>query len=242
MAAAVSSKKIGSSRSSFIDTSSSASPAFLDTGSSSLSSSPRGGPSPPTLDVQRIIGGNFACVSNLVFGIHQGIADGTTAMRICGRLVKLLNDSIGELEIDDSVPLGGNTVAELSEMLNARMISLSDLTEQEEMKAEIEERNNWVSNLTGVFGESSAARANRGGRRPRHRNRHEVFSLDAIATARLLERCQSEGVGLLAAFSAVANIALMDILTARDVIKDTYNFYSSHGIDLRRYDGDIDSQ
>lgn len=243
-ATAVAPKDVGSSRSSFVGTSSSASPAFLDTGSSSLSSSPRRGPSPPSLPAQGAIGGNFECSTSVVFGIHQGIADCITGMKICGRFVKLINDTVAGIEIDDSVPLEENSVTELRDVLNSRMILLSDLTKQEELRAEIEARNNWESSATGIFKEcppGPGGAGGRAGRRPRHRNRHEGISFDSDSTRRFLDRCQAEGVRVMAAMSAIFNIALMDVLTARDVIKDTYRFFSGHNVNLRSYTGAMDA-
>lgn len=243
-ATAVAPREVGSSRSSFVGTSSSASPAFLDTGSSSLSSSPRRGPSPPSLQAQGAIGGNYESITSVVFGIHQGIADGITAMKICGRFVKLINDVVGEIEINDSFPLEDNSVSELRDMLNSRMIILSDMAKQDELKAEIEVRNIWESSATGVFKESPpgpGGAGGRAGRRPRHRNRHEGISFDSDSTRRFLDRCQSEGIRVMAALSAILNISLMDILTARDIIKDTYRFFSGHNINLRPFTGAMDA-
>lgn len=243
-ATAVAPKDVGSSRSSFVGTSSSASPAFLDTGSSSLSSSPRRGPSPPSIAAQGAIGGSFDLSTSVIFGFHQAIADGITAMKICGRFVKLVNDVIGKIQIDDSVPLEENAFAELRNALDSSMMALNDETKQEELKVEIEARNNWESSMTGVFRESAPGPGGAGGRpgrRPRHRNRHEGVSFDSDATRRFLDRCETEGVRVMAAMSAILNISLMDVLTARDIIKDTYRFYSGHGVNLRPYTGAMDA-
>lgn len=182
--------------------------------------------------------------TSVVFGIHQGIADGITGMKICGRFVKLINDTVAEIEIDDSVPLEENSVTELWDALNTRTITLSDMAKQAELRAEIEARSNWESSATGVFRESApgmGGAGGRAGRRPRHRNRHEGISFDSDATTRFLERCQTEGVRVMSAVSAILNIAIMDVLTARDVIKDTYRFFSGHNVNLRPYTNAMDA-
>ncbi|XP_071552222.1 uncharacterized protein [Panulirus ornatus] len=185
------------------------------------------------MDVEENLDVALPHTSYLFLGIHHGIADGYTAMTICGLIIKLLNDVIEGTTIDDEELYG--YAPDLSSSLVANRVQM--IESNPEMKhflfSEMRQRSRWRSAFDQVFTVPEEVA---------ERSRHINYCLSEYSTTQFIEKCRSEGVEVHSGFSALANVALMELLVEKGIILDNYFICSSQTVDMRRYWGGDSSQ
>nr|XP_045612232.1 proline-rich protein 36-like isoform X3 [Procambarus clarkii] len=165
--------------------------------------------------------------SHLALGLHNSVADGFTAMKICGFIVKLLNDVIAGTPIDEQ-QLGEFATWETSWMAwGIKEVKDGDDTLLiQTLKEELKAKKKCKSEVKALF---------RVPEDPEGKACHITRTLDLASTKNFLEKCHSQGVRLHSVFCALANVAFVDLLVERDVVRNSSVICSSHYSNLRRY-------
>ncbi|XP_069937110.1 uncharacterized protein [Cherax quadricarinatus] len=162
--------------------------------------------------------------SQLALGIHNGTADGFTALKICGFFLQLLNDVIAGTPINDEQLaefVAGETstlIAEKKAAIEGNPLLKLSLTKEYVRKQK-------KSELELLFEVSEG---------PEDQALHLTSVLDQPTTKLLREKCCTEGVTLHSAFCALATVAFVDLLVAKDIICEKY-VSSKHIINMRHY-------
>ncbi|ROT74344.1 Malonyl CoA-acyl carrier protein transacylase [Penaeus vannamei] len=167
-------------------------------------------------------------VSHLFLGYHHGIVDGVTTMKVCGCLVKLLGDVISGQPISDEEQIGELVSAEETEKLvQAKKLRIE--TDHEYRETLIREAKSKCSHprLLRRLYQAPEGTEDRSAQVVRH--------LDVATTEKFVNKCRAEGLTVHSAFTALANVALVDLLTRKGVIQDSYTICSAHTTNLRRY-------
>lgn len=167
-------------------------------------------------------------VSHLFLGYHHGIVDGVTTMKVCGCLVKLLGDVISGQPISVEEQIGELVSAEETEKLvQAKKLRIE--TDHEYRETLIREARSKCSHprLLRRLYQAPEGTEDRSAQVVRH--------LDVATTEKFVNKCRAENQTVHSAFTALANVALVDLLTRRGVIQDSYTICSAHTTNLRRY-------
>lgn len=170
---------------------------------------------------------------DLMLGFHHGITDGFSAMKTCGFIVSLLNDVLAGNHINDEEQLAEYTNHEETERVISEKRSLleNDLDLQKRLLSEIERKKDTKS----IFRE--AVKSAEGGK---DRTRSVLRCLDEVATNKFIKKCRSEEVTVHSAFTALANVAMADLIAEVDSRRESYLLINNHVINIRRYwSGDV---
>ncbi|KAG7156539.1 uncharacterized protein LOC121853470 [Homarus americanus] len=165
---------------------------------------------------------------HLLFAIHHGITDGLSSVKICGFIISLLNDMMAGRSIDDEEELGQFDAGEETfRLVKERKHQMEvDPTLREKLVQDFQSTMRKVAVMNGVFPVPLDSE---------DKSLNLTRSLSHSDTSRFSSRCRSEGVTVLSAFTALVNIALIDLLKDRGVMQDTYEIGGAHSMNLRRY-------
>lgn len=167
-------------------------------------------------------------VSHLFLGFHHGIVDGITTMKVCGCLVKLLGDVISGQPISDEEQIGELVSAKETEKL-IRANKLRIEADYELRETLIRDARSKCSNprlLRRIYQAPEGTE---------DRSAQVIRHLDVTTTEKFVNRCRTERLTVHSAFTALANVALIDLLMKKNVIQSSYTIYSAHTTNLRRY-------
>nr|XP_027215407.1 uncharacterized protein LOC113808262 [Penaeus vannamei] len=172
----------------------------------------------------------FPNVSTVFLVVNHSISDGTSNMKTCGFFVQLLDAVIAGKPIDDKEQLGVFMSDEKTrKVIQEQLVFLEanpDLMRKtkEEVHAYQSIRSLVKSTYKGV-GDIVA------------KTLTMTKELGPDATASFVKRCRSEGVTVNSAFTALANIATVEILNEGGLEQDTYTIRGDHLLNARRYWG-----
>ncbi|KAK7082066.1 hypothetical protein SK128_019464, partial [Halocaridina rubra] len=169
---------------------------------------------------------SFPHVSQLFFGIHHAFADGITNAKICGCFIKVLNDIITGIAINEEQI--GNFVSDLE---TDRLVSskIKELQKMPKLRQDLEhilnEKGIGMPMIMKVF--------------PAPLGKDKTYSLtnvfDECTTKNFIERSKAEDVTLNSAFTALTLAATVDILIENSLDQEYYRLCHSHVLNLRRY-------
>ncbi|KAK7071262.1 hypothetical protein SK128_016447 [Halocaridina rubra] len=165
---------------------------------------------------------------HIFLGLHHGIADGMTAMKICGFIVTLLEDVIAGKHISDEEQLGDYVgQEETCSLINEKKVFLEqNPTKKNEAIKEIES----YKDAKSVFMETLALATG-----TKNRTRSVTHFLNPEITHRFIQKCRAEGVTVHSAFTSLANVAIADILNEKGIDQESYKIINNHVINIRRY-------
>ncbi|XP_064112791.1 uncharacterized protein LOC135219723 [Macrobrachium nipponense] len=164
---------------------------------------------------------------SLILGIHHSLSDGTTNVKICDLLCRILNSLMGGLPIDDAEQLGelvGNEVLPLYEQEMAKLKENPQLGR--EIQKELEEGSKVRPLIRHICEIPSDA--------PVTSKKISVV-VDPDLTSKFHRRAKAEGVSLHAALTSLINLSLVKLLQEHGIVQDEYNIRAGHDIDIRRY-------
>ncbi|XP_068208438.1 uncharacterized protein [Palaemon carinicauda] len=165
--------------------------------------------------------------SHLFIGIHHGICDGFTMMKVCGAFVRILNDVIDNKPVCDKDQIGYFVHdPETNKIVSAKMsIVQMDPSLMQEIISNADDKGIGIPLLLKVQpppeGEDKTCNL--------------THVLDKDTTSRFIDKCRAEGVTFNAGFSALVNVAIASYLVENQYIEDCYRMCSGHAINLRRY-------
>ncbi|XP_063606829.1 uncharacterized protein LOC134781503 [Penaeus indicus] len=168
-------------------------------------------------------------VYTVFIGIHHVITDGTTNMMICGFLVQVLDDVIAGRPISDEQLAVFVSPEKTDAIINKKVETLR--ANSELLFRQIKEFQAWQqkSLFKSTYKKNEDTTLTTG---------FETIDFDYDTTASFLQRCRAEGVTVNSAYTAIANLAMMDLLIDGGLGKDTYNIRSDHVFNARRYWGE----
>ncbi|ROT70486.1 hypothetical protein C7M84_011215 [Penaeus vannamei] len=170
----------------------------------------------------------FPHAYTLFFGFHHGISDGNTNMRICGFFVQLLNDVLAGKAVKDEEQLGTLVSDERTKRLLEERIARMEADPQvkqgalDDYNARHETHSLIRSTFKGVGDKAG-------------RSLLLARDVDVATTAQFVKRCRAEKVSVNSAFTALANVALVDLLVEGGLEQDTYSIRGDHILNARRY-------
>ncbi|XP_042861472.1 uncharacterized protein LOC122246765 isoform X8 [Penaeus japonicus] len=168
----------------------------------------------------------------LFLGFHHGITDGNTNMRICGFLVQLLNDVLAGRPINDEEQLGIFVSDGRTKKLLEERIAYMELEPDRKQRA-LDDYNSRHANHSLIKSTFKGVGDKVG------KSLLLTSDVDAATTTQFVKRCRAEKVTVNSAFTALANVALVDLLVDGGLEQDAYSIRGDHIIDARRYwDGD----
>lgn len=165
--------------------------------------------------------------SHVFIGIHHGIADGFTMMRVCRGFVRILNDVIDNKPVCDKEQIGYFVPdSETEKLVSAKMsVIQNDPALKQEIIARAEDRGIGMPLLFKVEpppeGEDKTCNVTR--------------VLDKATTKRFIDKCRAEGLSFHSCFAALANVATVSLLMENQYVEDFYRMSNGHLINLRRY-------
>ncbi|XP_068214292.1 uncharacterized protein [Palaemon carinicauda] len=165
--------------------------------------------------------------SYLFIGIHHGICDGFTMMKVCGAFVRILNDVIDNKPVCDKDQIGYFVQnPETEKFVSAKMSALQmDPSLMQEIVSNADDKGIGIPMLIKVQpppeGEDKTCNL--------------THVLDKDTTSRFIDKCKAEGVTCNSGFSALVNVAIASSLVENQYIEDCYRMCSGHLINLRRY-------
>lgn len=174
----------------------------------------------------------FCYVYTLFLGLHHGITDGTSNMKICGFLVQLLDAVMGRKAIDNAEQLGVFISDEKTHQVQKEKLA--------SMETDAELRRRWVEEVQSRYGRFSLVKSiYKGAGEKVPRTGVLERTLDTDSTMAFIKRCRSEGVTVNSAFTALGCMATVDLLADGGLDQDKYDIRSEHVLNARRYwDGD----
>lgn len=169
-------------------------------------------------------------MTHLFFGFHHSLHDATSNIRVCSWFTDILNDVVAGVPIDDRVQLGNYVSHEHFNRLVAekRKIIEANPKLRAELVYEGAAKKSGLSLLRMVNPVTLGSEKN-------GKSLHLKHMLDGATTGRFVKKCRAEGVTVHAAFTALANVALIDILKEKGIVLDEYVMTSSHVVNTRRY-------
>ncbi|XP_068227590.1 uncharacterized protein [Palaemon carinicauda] len=170
---------------------------------------------------------------HLMLGFHHGIIDGFSAMKICGFIISLLNDVIAGRDINDEEQLAEfrNHDETNRVILEKKRLLEKNLESQKRLFSEIDRK----KDIKSIFIESFK-RADGG----KDRTRSVLRIMDETSTSKFIQKSRSEGVTVHSAFTALANVAMVDLFIEKDIRQHSYLLINNHVINIRRYwSGDV---
>ncbi|XP_037790287.1 uncharacterized protein LOC119585685 [Penaeus monodon] len=169
-------------------------------------------------------------MTHLFLGFHHGLHDATSNIQVCGWLIDILNDLIAGVPVDDDIQLGNFTSHEQTNRLVAEKKKILEVNQN--LKTElVYERAAKISGLSLLRMINPVPL----GSEKNGKSLHLKHMLDRPTTGRFLKKCRAEGVTAHAAFTALANVALLDILREKGILLDDCIITSSHVVNNRRY-------
>ncbi|XP_064101678.1 uncharacterized protein LOC135212173 [Macrobrachium nipponense] len=170
---------------------------------------------------------DLAHTSQLFIGVHHAITDGLSMLKVCGGLIKILNDVIANKPISDEEHIGyfvSDTKTE--ELVALKMTAIqNDPSLKQELISRAEEKGVEIPLLLTVEpppeGEDKTCNLTR--------------VLDKNTTKRFISRCKAEGVSIHSAFAALADASIVTLLVEKNNIQNSYKMCNGHIINLRRY-------
>ncbi|XP_068214326.1 uncharacterized protein [Palaemon carinicauda] len=166
-------------------------------------------------------------ISHLFIGIHHGICDGFTMMKVCGAFVRILNDVIDNKPVCDKDQIGYFVQdPETEKIVSAKMSAIQmNPSLMQEIISNADDKGIGIPLLLKVQplpdGEDKTCNL--------------THVLDKDTTSRFLDKCRAEGVTFSAGFSALVNVAIASFLVENNYIQDYYRICSGQLINLRRY-------
>lgn len=177
----------------------------------------------------------FCHMYTLFLGLHHGITDGNSNMRICGFLVQILESVMGKKAIDDAEQLGVYVSDEKTRRL------LKDYVAS--LEADPELRRKVMDEIQSRYGKYSLLKSTyKGVGEKVPRTGVLEKNLDSDSTIAFIKRCRAEGVTVNSAFIALSSVAVVDLLVDQGLEQDTYDIRSDHVLNARRYWGGDTSQ
>lgn len=164
---------------------------------------------------------------HVIFGFHHAVTDGTSNMVIMGFFVSLLNDVLANKPVIDGEPLGSfSSNEETVRLINKKKSVLESNPElREKIASDIHFEVNHTPHIQDDL--------------PKPNERKYTTSiikvLDTQMTSNFLQRCRKEKLTVHSVFTALANMAIVQVLTERSVIRDSYVITNFHTINMRRY-------
>lgn len=172
----------------------------------------------------------FCHVYTLFLGLHHVITDGSSNMKICGFLVQILDAVMGKRAIDTVEQLGVFVPDERIQQLQRERVAA--------MEADLELRRRVVDEIQSRDGKCSLVKSTyKGVGEKVPRTGMLEKTLDAESTMAFIKRCRSEGVTVNSAFTALASVAIVDLLVDGGLVQEAYNIRSDHVLNARRYWG-----
>nr|XP_027215422.1 uncharacterized protein LOC113808270 [Penaeus vannamei] len=164
----------------------------------------------------------------LFLGVNHANTDGTSNAMICGFLVQLLDDVLAGKHIDDEEQLGVFIPDEKTKSLIKEQEAV--LETDPELKDRLlkdyqalKERRSYINSVFKGVGEKEG------------RSVILTQNWDAETTAAFIKRCRAEGVTVNSAYTAIASLAMVDLLVDGGFAKDSYSIRSAHVLNARRY-------
>lgn len=180
----------------------------------------------------------FDHTSHIFFGFHHGLQDGISNTKIISWFNALLNDVISGLPIIDEVQLGNFASYEQTDRLIQEKKEIIDANPKlkGEMLGAINLKNSEMSLLRKAFPVPKDTET-------KGKALHLKHILNKTSTDRFFKKCRAEGVTIHAAFTALADMALIDLLKEAGIVQENYTMDSGHVVNVRRYwkDGVEDS-
>ncbi|XP_037789521.1 uncharacterized protein LOC119584984 [Penaeus monodon] len=170
----------------------------------------------------------FPHAYTLFFGFHHGITDGNTNMRICGFFVQLLNDVLAGKSVKDEEQLGILVSDERTKALLEERIA--NMEAEPEVKQRSLDDYNARHTTHSMIKSTFKGVADKVGR-----SLLLARDVDVATTSQFVKRCRTENVTVNSAFTALANVALVDLLVDGGLRQDTYNIRGDHILNARRY-------
>lgn len=170
----------------------------------------------------------FCHVYTLFLGLHHGITDGNSNMRICGFLVQILEAVLGRKDIDDAEQLGVYVSDERTQQLQKEYVA--------SLEADPELRSKVVDEIQSRYGKYSLIKSTFKGVGEKVAKTGVLeMNLDADSTIAFIKRCRAEGVTVNSAFIAATSVSVVDLLVDGGLEQDTYEIRSDHVLNARRY-------
>ncbi|XP_064108639.1 uncharacterized protein LOC135217002 [Macrobrachium nipponense] len=170
---------------------------------------------------------SFPFKSHIIFGLHHGMTDGTSNMNIMGFFISLLNDVISEKPINDQESLGH--FASDEETMNLIMEGKAALEENPKVKKKIEDDILFQDSHTPFLVKCFTPTGKK------ERTSSIVRVLDEDVTSKFIQRCKQEKVTVGSVFTAVVNMAIVDVLVEYGVTEDSYLIGNFHTVNFRRF-------
>lgn len=160
------------------------------------------------------------------FGFHHNVSDGTSNMKFCKVFLQVLNDLLQGKDVDmceEGIPCAPEHDI-IADMYSSRW-SLFCIFLHRFYKG-ILSYGAYIKNFTRFYpmpAHTSAA------------TRVLHYQLDENTSTKLYLRCKMENVTLNSAFTAAANLALLQMMAAKQGTLATTNIHSVHAVNMRRY-------
>lgn len=169
-------------------------------------------------------------MTHLFLGFHHGLHDATSNIKVCGWFVDILNDVIAGVPVDDDIQLGNYASHEQTDRLVAEKKKILEVNSKlkSELVYETVAKKSGLSLLRMINPVALGSEKN-------GKALHLKHMLDRPTTSRFLNKCRAEGVTVHAAFTALANVALLDIVREKGILIDDCIMTSSHVVNNRRY-------
>ena len=173
----------------------------------------------------------------LLLGMHHSITDGHSSMRICGHLLRLLNDVIDGNTIDDEKQLGEFVNDEHNQKVTDEV--KKQLKEDPSMYAGVKKRLQEYSEFTPLYfipyDPSKTSETD-----------SIAVNIPRVTTSKFIANAKAAGVTVHSAFCTVVHVAIVDILLSKgfkcDDHSDCFRITSNQDVDARRYyEGETDS-
>ncbi|XP_064080078.1 uncharacterized protein LOC135197062 [Macrobrachium nipponense] len=164
--------------------------------------------------------------SYMLFGLAHCFADGTSNTQIMGFFISLLNDVIANKPISNA-PLGvfvsdDQTLKAVSEK---QQLLETNPSLRRKMAEAVEKYNTVQPLLITAFPAPAEER----------KSASLVKILNRELTIRFSRKCKEENVSFNSGFSAVANVALVDLLLESGTVRDSYEIQCFQLVNFRRY-------
>ncbi|XP_066948438.1 uncharacterized protein [Macrobrachium rosenbergii] len=170
---------------------------------------------------------SFPYKYHLVFGIRHSVVDGTSTMTLMGYFIKLLNDVISNISVDNSVPLGRFLSNE--ETLKLILEKKKEIEREPKLQQQLHDEFQYKKENKPLVLKLS--------KKPTFSKRTAtIFTvLNQTTTCSFIEKCHSENISINSMMTALINRAIVEIFVEEDILQDCYKIQTFHAVNLRRY-------
>ncbi|XP_068249742.1 uncharacterized protein [Palaemon carinicauda] len=164
--------------------------------------------------------------SYMFFGLAHCFTDGTTNTQIMGHFLSLLNDVIANKPIsNDPTGVFASDEQTVKVVKEKRHLMETNSSLEKEIAEEVQKYNTVQPLIITAFPA------------PTEERNPESFVkiLNHGITKELSKKCKEENITFNSGFSAVVNVALVDLLIKNGTIQDSYEIQCFHLVNLRRY-------